>query len=152
MKRAPQEPIDQRKMKKIAPLREDAFGVAMRAACLRKGHELSNQPLIVNGLDSNCWLSAKVAYWPINEAIGRHVWQALKKEDNMHSAFDDNHDIHLITAFMSFDDFGKRLCKLLGVNRVSELGVLKHVSDYCGDKHVDAALLDVCEFRLDLHY
>lgn len=107
MKRVPQEPIDERRTKKIAPLREDAFGVAMRAACLREGQELSNQPLIVSGLDSNCWLSAKVAYWPLNEAVGRRVWQALKKEDNQHSAFDDDSDIHLILAFMSFDDYPK---------------------------------------------
>lgn len=124
----------------------------MRAACVRPGEPLSNQPLIVNALDSSCWLSAKVAYWPANEEIGRRVFDALEEEDGVHYNTDGDNSIHLIRAFMAFDECTKRLCKLLAVSSLSELGVLRYVGSRNGKKHVDAASLDVREFRLDVQY
>ena len=123
----------------------------MRAACVRKDEPLPNQPLVVNALDSDCWLSSKVAYWPADEAMGRRVYTALEDEDGVHNAFDGDSKIHLIQAFMSFDENRKRLCKLLKVSRLADLGVLRHIGSG-GEHHVDAALLDVREFRLDVQY
>jgi hypothetical protein len=159
MKRSQRKALEEtgRKHKKeriaIAPLCEDSFGSAMRAACVRTGEPLSNQPLIVNALDSGCWLSAQVAYLPANEAIGHRVFDALQAEDGMHSDTDCDTRIHLILAFMSFEEYGKRLCKLLKVSSLYELGVLRHISNHSDRKsHVDGALLDVREFRLDVQY
>jgi hypothetical protein len=158
MKRAQQKSLDEktRLLKKgriaIAPLAGDSFSEAMRGACVREGEPLSNQPLIVNALDSGCWLSEQVAYWPANEEIGRRVYEALQDEDGMHHDTDQDTTIHLILAFMTFDKHKKRLCKLLAVSSLSELGVLRHVGGYNGKKHVDAALLDVRQFRLDVQY
>lgn len=126
----------------------------MRAACVPSGDEpFSNQPLIVSALDSNCWLSKQVAYWPYNEKVGRRVYDALEAEDGLHSAFDDaDVGIHLIFAFMRFDKYAKRLCKLLKVSSLEELGVLRHVGSNNDYNNVDGSLLNVCEFRLDVQY
>jgi hypothetical protein len=139
----------------IAPLYGDSFDSAMSAACVKKAGDqtvLSNQPLIVNALDSGCWLSEQVAYWPANEKIGRRVYDELYAEDAEHHHTDEDSTIHLILAFMWFEKYKKRLCKLLKVSRLSELGELRHVGGHNGKYHVDAKLLDVREFRLDLQY
>jgi hypothetical protein len=160
MKRAQKKTLDESKrtLKKgritIASLDGDSFSRAMRAACMpaTENEPYSNQPLIVNALDSDCWLSSQVAYWPKNEEIGRRVYEALQEEDGMHSRCLGETDIHLISAFMSFDLHKKRLCKLLKVSSIDDLGVLRYVGNHTGKKHVDAASLDVREFRLDLQY
>ena len=160
MKRSQRKPLDDgaRTLKKsrvtIASLCADPFGKAMRAACVREGEPLSNQPLIVNALDSDCWLSGQVAYWPKSEAIGRRVYAALKAEDGLHHSALGETDIHLILAFMAFTTHRRELCELLGVDKLSDLGVLRHVnySKHHRKHHVDYALLDVCEFRLDVQY
>jgi hypothetical protein len=136
----------------IAPLAGDSFTLAMRAACVHAGEPLSNQPLIVSALDSGCWLSSQVAYWPANEAIGDRVYEALWEEDGMHHDTGQDTRIHLIDAFMTFDRYEKRLCKLLKVSSLAELGVLRHVGSGKRKTHVDGALLDVREFRLDVQY
>jgi len=139
----------------IAPLDGgDSFVRAMRAACMPATVEepYSNQPLIVDALDSGCWLSAQVAYWPKNEEIGRRVYAALEAEDGVHHDCLQETGVHLIMAFMSFDMYEKRLCELLEVSNINELGVLRHVGDRTDKKHVDTALLDVREFRLDVQY
>ena len=158
MKRSQPKTLDEsaRKLKKhriaIAPLSRDPFDDAMRAACVRKGEPLSNQPLIVNALDSDCWRSAQVAYWPANAEIGYRVFNALYAEDGLHQGFLAQPKIHLIMAFMSFEKYAKRLCKLLRVTDVSELGVLRHVGRGKSKTHVDGELLDRREFRLDVQY
>lgn len=163
MKRSQKKALDEsgRTLKKgrivIAPLDGDSFDSAMSAACVKKecdGNVLhvSNQPLIVNALDSGCWLSEQVAYWPANEKIGCRVYDALHAEDAMHHHTDQSRTIHLILAFMGFDKYTERLCKLLRVSSLSKLGVLRHVGGHNDKYHVDAKLLDVHEFRLDLQY
>lgn len=139
----------------IAPT-GDTFGEALRAACVpqKEGDPFSNQPLIVNGLNSDCWLSDQVAYWPANEEIGRRVYIALAAEDGQHDQALGDTSIHLIMAFMKFDTYKKYLCKLLGVSSLKELGVLRHVGPATSKKKkcVAAGLLDCREFRLDLQY
>lgn len=160
MKRGQKETLDETKrvLKKrhitIAPLNGDSFVEAMRAACMpaTPDEPYSNQPLIVNALDSGCWLSSQVAYWPKNEEIGRRVYEALHEEDGRHHDTDCSTKIHLISAFMRFGMYEKKLCKLLKVSSVDELGVLRYVGDHTGRKYVDAASLDVREFRLDVQY
>ncbi len=156
MKRAhvekPGEKTHKKKKISVQPLRGDSLKEAIAACCLRSGEPLSNQPLVVRALDSGCWLSASVAYWPADEKIGQRVYDALLEEDNMHHDTDMDPTIHLIRAFMAFDTEKKRLCKLLGVSKLRHLGVLRHVGTRTGGKTVDAALLDVREFRLDLQY
>lgn len=160
MKRSQRKPLDEtaRTPKKghlvITPLCNDPFSAAMRAACVREDGTFSSQPLLVNALDSGCWLSTQVAYWPKNEAIGRRVYAALQKEDGMHSDTDGDPSIHLIRAFMYFEEYKKKLCKLLKVSKLSDLGVLRHVTydGNHGKRRVDYELLDVREFRLDIQY
>ncbi len=124
----------------------------MRAACVHAGEPLSSQPLIVNALDSGCWLSTQVAYWPANEAIGQRVYDALVEDDGVYSDTNQCAKIHMIDAFMYFDLYKKRLCKLLKVSSLAELGVLRHVGSGKRKTHVSGALLDVREFRLDVQY
>ena len=150
----PRRSSGKKKKMAIAPIVGDSFTSAMRSACLDAdcSRPLSNQPLIVNAMDSSCWLSFKVAYWPRNEAIGRRVYEALEKEDNQHSGCTGEDDNHLIGYFMSFDRRAKSLCKALGVKSLDELGILRRVGLRNNDFIVDASLLDAREFRLDLQY
>ena len=149
--RAPRTQKKQRNIK-IAPC-NNSFSEAMRAACVRRGEPLSNQPLIVDALDSGCWLSRQVAYWPANVEIGHRVFHALQDEDGKHSAFDCSNEIHLILAFMSFHRYEDRLCELLDVSSLEELGVLRYIREgKSEDDHVDRAGLDVRQFRLDVQY
>lgn len=160
MKRSQEKPLDEiaRTLKKgrtIVDPRGDSFGRAMRAACLRPGLPLSNQPIVVSALDSGCWLSEQVAYWPANEEIGRKVWDALQNEDRKHHDTDMSSKIHLIRAFMDFRKHERRLCKLLGVSDINKLGVLRYVrhDGRCARKYyVSSELLDAREFRLDVQY